>query len=350
MEHHLYHQPGNPRNSEGAFVKLAEDRILFAYTRYKGESSRDSATADIASVVSCDGGNSWQEGGIIVKHTHMNVMSVSLLRLDSGRIALLYLEKSAVDCAGGNFIDCRPKLIFSDDKAATWSEPVDIAGTPPVYMCVNNDRMVQLSSGRLIVPGAIHPYCRNGGLSAGYALFYLSDDGGISWRESEQRCYPPQTMKTGLQEPGVIELADGRLMAWFRNGDGCQYKSFSSDRGDTWTTPAAAPEFLSPESPLSMKRHPVTGNLVAVWNDRHPLRSVRYEKQTWGRTPLVLAQSDDEGKSWKDHRVLEDDPSRGFGYIAMMFDGAKLFLAYCCGGGSADVHMLQDLKIRSVEL
>ena len=40
--------PDNPRNSEGAFMPLKDGRILFAYSRYYGNSSHDHATADIA--------------------------------------------------------------------------------------------------------------------------------------------------------------------------------------------------------------------------------------------------------------------------------------------------------------
>ena len=52
----LFHGEGNPRNSEGAFVELKDGRILFAYTRYKGGSWADAATADIVGRTSSDGG------------------------------------------------------------------------------------------------------------------------------------------------------------------------------------------------------------------------------------------------------------------------------------------------------
>lgn len=349
METKFYHGENNPRNSEGSFIKLTDGRILLAYTRYTGASWADAASADIVSVVSSDGGKTWKDDRILVKHTDLNVMSVSLLRLKSGRIGMLYLEKSRVPHNGVEFIDCRPKFVFSEDEMETWSEPVDVTGIPPLYMCVNNDRMIQLESGRLVIPAAIHPYKKNAALSAGYAVFYLSDDDGLTWHESEQCCTMPHKIASGLQEPGVIELKDGRLMAWFRTSDGCQYKSFSPDQGESWTQPVPAPEFPAPTSPLSMKRNPVTGELAAIWNDLNPQRSVRYEPQTWGRTPLVMAKSRDEGKTWTDHVVLEDDPSRGFAYIAMLFEDGKLFLEYCCGGGAPDVGMLQDMKIRVLE-
>ena len=51
--------PGNPRNSEGSFVTLADGHILFAYSSYSGESWSDHASADIAARVSTDDGNTW---------------------------------------------------------------------------------------------------------------------------------------------------------------------------------------------------------------------------------------------------------------------------------------------------
>ena len=93
--------PDNPRNSEGAFLPLKDGRILFAYSRYYGTSSSDHATADIAARHSSDKGATWTDKDVIIVRNHggMNVMSVSLLRLQTGEIALFYLRKnSTVDC------------------------------------------------------------------------------------------------------------------------------------------------------------------------------------------------------------------------------------------------------------
>ena len=89
--------PGNPRNSEGAFLPLKDGRIIFAYSRYYGDSASDHAAADIAARYSSDNGETWTTSDeIIVKnHGGMNVMSVSLLRLQSGEIALFYLRKDS---------------------------------------------------------------------------------------------------------------------------------------------------------------------------------------------------------------------------------------------------------------
>ena len=84
----LFSSPGNPRNSEGSFVKLGDGTILFAYSRFSGDSWHDHDGADIALIRSVDGGESWSEPEIFVKHDSecKNLMSVSFLRLRSGRI------------------------------------------------------------------------------------------------------------------------------------------------------------------------------------------------------------------------------------------------------------------------
>ena len=82
MTHYLNHSEGNPRNSEGSFVKLEDGRIFFAYTRYKGESREDDASADIYGITSSDEGGSWSEPFPVILNTSRNIMSTSLLRLD----------------------------------------------------------------------------------------------------------------------------------------------------------------------------------------------------------------------------------------------------------------------------
>ena len=137
-------------------------------------------------------------------------------------------------------------------------------------------------------------------------------------------------------------------MAWFRSGDGYQYKSISYDNGMTWSQPIPAIEFKSPNAPLSMKRNPENGDLYAIWNDYHPSRSVRFEPGVIGRTPLVIGRSSDNGVTWS-HYVIEDSPIHGFAYTAIYFNGDDLLLAYCCGGTDTCSCMLQDLKIRVIK-
>lgn len=342
----LAHSPGNPRNSEGCFEKLKDGTLVFAYTRYNGSNFHDECSADICLIRSKDKGKTWSSPEIIVKNKKQNVMSVSLLRLQDGSIGMVYLEKSMVQDT--KWIDCRPLFSVSSDEMTSWSDPVDIASSPAVYMCCLNNCLVQLSNGRLICPGSYHRYKKSpSDYGRGIGLFFYSDDNGTTWEQSSECCYPPQWLGTGLQEPGVVELSPGCLMAWFRTGGGCQYKSYSYDNGMTWSEVVPAPEFKSPASPMSVKRNPANGDLYAVWNDYDPARSIRFESGIMGRTPLVLGISSDNGRSWR-HHVIEDSPIHGFAYTAMFFNGDDLLLGYCCGGLDSCQCMLQDLKINII--
>jgi len=99
-------------------------------------------------------------------------------------------------------------------------------------------------------------------------MCYISDDMGQSWRRSVStlRGHHDDGSRILLQEPGVIELQDGRIMMWARTNSGAQYLSWSEDNGETWS--AAEPStIISPRSPASIERLPGRDELMMVWND-----------------------------------------------------------------------------------
>ena len=76
-------------------------------------------------------------------------MSVSLLRLNNGAIALFYVRKNSLD-------DCHPQVRFSTDEAHTWSAPIPVIPSEKGYFVLNNDRVIQTTRGRLIAPVSLH--------------------------------------------------------------------------------------------------------------------------------------------------------------------------------------------------
>lgn len=310
---------GNPRNSEGAFLPLKDGRILFIYTHFTGGGS-DHAAAHLAARFSSDEGKTWttQDQPILSNEGKLNVMSVSLVRLTSSAIALFYLQKNALD-------DCRLYLRRSVDEGQTWSEPtlcIPDAG----YFVVNNDRVITLKTGRLVVPASRRNAPGSATPHPGIAVCYLSDDSGNSWRRSKTELRPPSDSKTGLQEPGVVELKGGRLMMLCRTDQGCQYRSYSEDAGETWS-PAEPSDIKSPVSPASVKRIPKTGDLLLVWNDHTQIDSARQGT----RTPFSVAISQDEGQTWTRRKTLEDDPDGWYCYTAIEFVGDQVLLGHCAG-------------------
>ncbi len=331
-------EPGkdNPRNSEGDIIELKDGRLCLIYTRFTGGGGDDEA-ADLAMRISPDRGESWSNDQIVVRRTGgLNVMSVSLLRLTTGEIALFYLRKTSQE-------DCRPLLCLSTDEARTWSEPTVCITDEVGYYVLNNDRAVQLRSGRLVLPVAWHQGPGRQRDTAGVIMCYLSDNNGRTWRRSKDtfQGFAPDGKRITVQEPGVIELKDGRLMMYLRTNAGSQYVCYSSDGGETWSK--AGPSTLaSPLSPATIKRVPCTGDLVCVWNDHsgaHPYPAGR-------RTPLCLALSKDEGKTWSRSEVLEGNPDGWYCYTALTFLEDRMLLAYCAG--DKIVGGLNRLKVCSV--
>ncbi len=315
---------GNQRNSEGSFVRLRDGRLLFVYTHYTGGDG-DHAAAHLAGRLSTDGGKSWTEKDTVVlpNEGKCNVMSSSLLRLRDGRIALFYMKKDSLK-------DCRPMMRISTDETATWSSPTTIIpDAARGYYVLNNDRVVQLESGRLIVPVARHnapewkkwtPY--------GIVMCYLSDDGGTTWRRSASTLdgRPEKGTQVMVQEPGVVALKDERLMMFCRTESGCQYVSYSKDGGDNWSRLQPS-KIVSPRSPASIERIPATGHLLLVWNDHDGIPANLKGK----RTPLTAAVSRDGAASWEGITTLENSPHGWFCYTAIEFVDDHVLLAYAAG-------------------
>lgn len=334
--------PEFPRNSEGSFITLKSGRLLYYYTQFFGGAS-DHSAARIVSIQSDDQGRTWDAPRIILENKGgANVMSVSLLRLQSGRIAFFYLLKNT-------WLDCRPHVRFSDDEGQTWSDPVLMLEAPG-YFVMNNDRVIQHSSGRLIAPLASHrsrnsnPDSSKSFDGRAIGLWVISDDEGKTWKEAPQwQALPVPSTQSGLQEPGIVELADSSLLTFFRTDQGVQYECRSRDRGQTWTPVSPGP-LRSPTSPASIERVPGSPDLLAVWNDHsgdHPM----VEKK---RTPLVIGLSSDGGLTWSRKKLIESDPEGWYCYTAIHWVPDAVLLAYCAG--DSKIGGLNRLRIRRVEL
>jgi len=303
--------PDNPRNSEGDFVTLKDGRILYVYSHYTGNSSDDHASAFLAGRFSSDKGKTWtgKDVKILDREGKMNVMSVSLLRLQNGEIAFFYLRKNSTT-------DCIPMLRLSQDEAKTWSEPVRCIPDKEGYFVLNNNRVIQLKNGRIMLAVAMHGIPGDPEFHrVGRLWSYFSDDNGRTWKAGEEVPNPGNIV---TQEPGLIELKNGDIMMYVRTTANVQYFSFSKDRGLTWS-PVEAGNLKSPCSPATIARIPSTGDLLVVWNDNGVDQK---------RTPLNIAISRDEGKSWIKNKVLENDPKGSYCYTAIHFTGKDILVGY----------------------
>jgi len=334
--------PGNPRNSEGDFIRLKSGRLLFVYTHFTGGSS-DHANAVLASRFSDDGGKTWSDKDeIVVKQLgKQNVMSVSLIRLADERIGLFYLVKNSAE-------DCRPTVQYSSDEAKTWTEP-KVCVDEQAYLVMNNNRVVQLQKGkpgRIILPVARHDRGKDQpGFHRGIAMCYYSDDNGATFRKSDSQLEAPPESRSGLQEPLVVEIKDGSLLMLCRTDRGSQYRSISKDAGVTWS-PAEATDIISPLSPASVARIPKTGDLLMAWNDHAGIDPKLKNK----RTPLTVAVSKDDGKTWPIRKTLYADPTGWYCYTAISFVDDCVLLGHCAGSQTSGATGLKRTVVTAFDV
>ncbi len=320
--------PTNSRNSEGDFAVLKNGDVLFIYSRYAKGTGHDHDPASLCSRVSKDGGKTWsrEDVTVVANEGGMNVMSVSILRLKDGSLALFYLRKNSVS-------DCRPVMRVSRDEGKTWGEPVGIVPDADAgYYVLNNGRATRLKSGRIVLPLAKH--ANRGGKfeRSGDLVCYCSDDEGKTWKRANEpfKTFYEKGKHVTTQEPGLVELKDGRVLMYARTYHGRQWFYFSSDECATWTKGEPG-NLFSPASPATIKRLE-NGDLFAVWNDRENLSVLakmglnRAHRQ---RTPLMLAVSKDDGKTWINRRLLEGNPKGWYCYFAVRELDGNLLLGYC---------------------
>jgi len=262
-------------------------------------------------------------------------MSVSLLRLQNGQLALFYIRKNSEE-------DCIPMMRVSEDEAKTWSDPITCITDKQGYFVLNNSRVIQLKSGRLLMPVALHRL-KGGAWNNKATLYtYYSDDNGLSWKASEA---VPDNTDIITQEPGVVELKDGAVLMIIRASGGAQQLSFSKDKGQSWSHIEAS-NIPSPISPATIRRIPKTGDLLLVWND-NGASGPGYFKGA--RTPLTIAISKDEGKTWMRKKNIENDPDGWYCYTAVHFTRKRALLGYCAGSQSKKTHLsLTRINMMSV--
>ena len=311
------------RGMTGSIIRLkdAEGSLLWALPVLG-----DSPFTGIVGRKSTDGGRTWGEpfsmqpaipgvGELIIP---------CLLRLKSGELLFAY----SVFIHGEMYAHVYVRR--SNDEGKTWSHPL-CASPYPGGRYTQPDKIIQLSTGRIIIPVEQHT-------SKGYlvSLCYYSDDNGFAWYPSKK----PADAGFMTDEPSIVELKDGRLLMIFRTTRGYLGKAHSKDGGETWTDEQLT-ELTSPNAPEFITRIPGTGDLLLVYNRGYDPEANHSGK----RNPLSTAISKDSGKTWehfkdivtKEHGVWEDQQGNKHEWSwvlsnpGLTFAKNKAIISYCEG-------------------
>jgi sialidase-1 len=317
------------RGYTGSIAQLKDGSLLFACGNPRNEIQQ----GGIIGRISHDEGRTWQAPetnepfSMQRNYARLSTLAPSLLRLKDGRLLFGYHTSNNYEGSDLRLYDGHFYVRYSWDEARTWSDPF-CATLYPGFHTVNPDRVIQLSSGRIVVPAE---WTRAvGGGEAGHmvCLCYYSDD-GYTWVRSRNFV----DTGTTTEEPSIVELKDGRLLMVFRNLKGYVGRAYSHDHGDSWTEPGFF-ELPSPLAPQCITRIPKTGDLLLLWlNNPRAVGLARGEKQEKVRiaqleraqgqirAPLSSAISRDEGQTWENIRNITSDPMGDYGYQGVTFVG-----------------------------
>ena len=322
----------NPRYGEGSALQLDNGDLLLIYGEFYTSIQGDMGAAHLLGRISKNNGREWGQPFVVVENDAITLFSAGLLRLPSGRFILAYCRKATVEggitVQGVEGASCIPWLRYSDDEGKTWSDPWPVSCAASAdHWTMNNDRLVRHSSGRLLMP--VSPLMPRGDGNPYYSssMCVYSDDEGLTWQKSATELRI--NAMDGLQEPCVVERRDGSLLMFMRTSLGHQYRSTSRDRGQTWIEAVAVPELVSPVSPVSVKRIPANGDLLAIFNKNYdPIGA--YGPCAMGlRTPLTATISQDDGETWTYLRNIENEPKLTFDYTSITFlDTDEVMLTY----------------------
>ena len=343
--------PGN-RTTYSSFIELGGDRVLHGFTNFvKWTASEedveklaaDSEEADriragkalipqISGRISADRGRSWGDRFTLYPSLVRGSDAVSFLRIPSGRILMI------IGMVGYRYwIDNRPFCCFSDDEGKTWSDPTYIGFLKPVWHNILHDSLIQLQSGRLILPVSWTVDYEKTQTENFKSAALISDNGGMSWRRGKgyTNC---RESTAGVPEPRIVELRDGRLLMFMRTHDtGRMARAFSDDEGETWSE---AELFLeNAQAPCTLKRVPGRDEIILVWS-HEPGKNLNQ------REVLNIAASRDEGESWDREWYLEEYHSgRRYGYATVIFLGEETWVSYYYSDQEKDRGKILKLKI-----
>lgn len=226
----------------------------------------------------------WETPRMLLRNPRQPVGNAVIFTMPNGENWIIWgrMEASQPLLAHTGWAETRLLYRVSRDHGRSWSAdapfPMETTGWLPRNVAI------RLASGAILVP--ISDERNNRDLS----FFLLTRDNGAHWTRSANI---PNAQSQG-EQPAVAQRRDGSLLAFLRTAPSL-LQTESSDDGLTWT-PAQPTEFNNPDAAISLCALN-NGNLILVWNNNER-----------GRSPLHIARSTDNGKSWSKPLQLESNP------------------------------------------
>jgi hypothetical protein len=145
----------------------------------------------------------------------------------------------------------------------------------------------------------------------------------------------------------MAERADGSLIMTIRTAMGTQFKSESSDRGLTWSTPRSM-EVVSPVAPAHISRLPGSNNLLLLWTADYDARA----NLSGERHTIMACVSQDGGASWPlaRRKILVQDMAHSVDYPSVLFRNGEAWITLRVSTGRGVLQGLTSTCLMRVPL
>jgi predicted neuraminidase len=265
-------------------LELSDGKLLAAW--FGGKSEKDNSVEIWLSRK--PKGGTWSAPEQMTKFPEVPTWNPVLFRDAGGRVWLFFK-------IGPNEREWIGAYRTSADGGNTWSDVVYLPGglLGPIRC-----KPIILSDGAILAPTSVEAY------QTYTAWMERSTDGGKTWSIHGPLVY--DGVRKGLIQPTVWETKDGHVRALMRStrAIGAIVESISSDGGRTWG-PVTKTSLPNPDAGIDAVRM-TDGRVALVFNNTATSRS-----------PLNLAFSDDDGKTWGFPYVLENEPGE-YSYPAVI--------------------------------
>ncbi len=246
----------------GGSYESAEDQVLFLARLKRGD-------------------RFWSVPEVVVRNPDQPPGNAIVFKDTTDRLWMIWgrMEGSRPARRGSGWSNCRLMMRTSSDNGMTWSDEREWPGS---FGWLPRNPPITLASGELVLPLSLDTPQESGGI-----LTRLNPD-GATW---SRLGYMP-----GGEQMSVIQRTDGSLLALARSHPFI-LSSESADGGATWSKPVQT-QLKCPDSGIVMIRLK-SGRLLLAHNDN----------DGEDRATLALEQSEDEGRTWKDKKILEMEPN-----------------------------------------
>lgn len=202
----------------------------------------------------------------------------------------------------------------SNDQGETWSEAKElVAGDKGGRGPVRNKPIV-LSNGTWLAPAS------NELNKVWNAFVDISEDNGKTWTENEfVKLERDSAFGEGVIQPALWESAPGKVHMLLRSSAGVICRSDSEDYGKTWS-PVYKTDLPNPNSGIDVTKLE-DNTLVLIFNP---------DDENWGsRSPISLAVSKDNGKTWESAMELDKGAKEDeFSYPSVISFGDTVAVTY----------------------